>query len=246
MLVQPGYDGVVIDRQGRVVRESCYFSNIWRQQALAGQLDLAIDEIQLDSLFVSFDSAWANYYHWISFGIGPAAVAKTALDPSIPIAIPDYNDRVRFQAPAFSREVYDQSLDHLRLGTRLHRLKQGLYKVKRAYVVHVKDGEPNNLAVHAAFIDAYRQIASQVTSAPPTRRTFVSRLKQGANGRITPGEDADIERWAAKRGFTKVFLENLSFNDQVKLFAESAAILAPTAQASSTPSSPAPKPESSN
>ena len=227
IMVTPGYDAVMLDGQSRVLLETCYFTDIWRQQQKQGAIEVAGPEVTLESLFLSFDSAWANYYHWTCFAIGPAAVATALLDPKIPIGLPDYADRIRFWAPSFSKAAYDEALALLPDPSRVMRLKQGVYRVARAYVMFVDGGETNQLTIHQSFLDAYRGMAARVAPGGGTRRIFISRLQQGANGRITAEEDAMFEHLSAQRGFEKVFLEGRSFVDQVRLFAESEAVLAP-------------------
>ena len=226
ILVHPGYDGVLIDRYGRALLETCYYSNIIRTSARSGVIEVDALETELDSLFTSFDSTWFIYYHWLCFAIGPAAMMRT-LHPTVPIGIPSYDDQNRLHPVSYSRDVYEQSLEMLGLQGRILKLRPGVYRVKKAYVPFVENGQNTDITAHPYFIRSLRQVAEQVAGRTKSRRIFVSRRLQGANARLSSDEDAMFERVAAQYGFEQVLLEQLTFADQVRLFGESEAVIAP-------------------
>ena len=226
VMIQSGYDGVVIDPHRRVIKETNYYSTIWRTQVLSGDIVTDVPTHELDQLFVGFDSAWFTYYHWLCFAIGSSRLAASMMDPAIPIGFPDYDDRLPEHPIKFSKEVYTQSIKTID-PARLKIMLRGEYKVRRLYLPYILESQNTDATFLPIYRSQFTQIASSVDQRPMPNRVFVSRSLQGANSRITSDEDTRIEAICARYGFQKVFLETLDFNQQVELFANAEAVIGP-------------------
>jgi Glycosyltransferase 61 len=227
IFVQPGYDGVVLDRKRQVLRETCYYSKIWREQAKSGLIETDVPQYELDELFVSFDAAWFVYYHWLCFAIGPAALALPVLSSTVPIGFPDYADRSGLHGAAFTATVHEQAISATVPRSRTLLLPRGQYRIKRAYVLYVAHSQNTDITLHPLFNLAFQRIGARLAIDGPRTRIFVSRLLQGKNARIDPAEDARFQAMSAAHGFAKVYLEELDFLSQVRLFTQAEAVLGP-------------------
>ena len=92
-------DGLILDEDGRVVRETAMFTRWSPQQTI----DLPRYQAELDDVFFGFDGGWANWYHWLCFALGRSAIAAGALSTATRILLPAYASR---QSVAFSEKTW--------------------------------------------------------------------------------------------------------------------------------------------
>src|SRR5271156_903811 len=64
-----GLDGAILTPDGRPIHQTATFCRLHVQGGLENSvLDLP-DPIACDEVFVGFDGAWRNYFHWLCFAV---------------------------------------------------------------------------------------------------------------------------------------------------------------------------------
>ena len=98
VVVHPGYDGVVLDRNGRAIRETTFYGRLFWEKQVEGRIEVSGPSTNLEEAFVAFDASWWVYYHWLVFCLGAAGVANRVAPPGCSILVPD-NRSLRALAP---------------------------------------------------------------------------------------------------------------------------------------------------
>ena len=81
--------GLVLTEDRCAVRETAMFTRLADRSMPQRPIDLPPAEIVLDDVFLGFDGAWANWYHWLCFALGRSAIAVGLLGDRTQIAFPD-------------------------------------------------------------------------------------------------------------------------------------------------------------
>jgi hypothetical protein len=187
-------DGLILDKDGRVVRETAMFTRWAPQQTI----DLPLNEAGVDDVFVGFDGGWANWYHWICFALGRSAIAAGVLDTATRIVLPAYASR---RHVAFGEAAWAQSLEAFDLARRAHFLPRGLHRARSIRLFLTTPDEPTNLTYLDVFQDAFKRVRRGLRLRPDLpRRLLLSRGRSGSL-RISATETALVERVTARHGF---------------------------------------------
>ena len=219
-----GLDGMIIDNQDRVMSEPSCFCNHGLYNVSKRLPDLPYQELN-DDVFLSFDGAARNYYHWLLYAVSKMQIAKRILPDFVKFIIPDATKSFATRNPAFSQEVFNSSLAVAGLSDRVTPLEDGIYRARRIHYLWHSPTMPelylNMEAPHRLF-DLF-----DVPHNPELpERFYVGRAMDGS-GRITPDEQALIDPILEQEGYTKVFLEGMDFRTQVALFRQATSIIAP-------------------
>ncbi|GAN60311.1 hypothetical protein ACI01nite_06170 [Acetobacter cibinongensis] len=223
-VINPGLDGMIIDQRNRMVSEpSCFCQHdIYRHTHTLP--DMPVHE-ELDEVFIGFDNAFRNYYHWLLYGISKTQLANTLLPPSVTLAMPEQGLTFARRNPAYSSDIFEKSLALSGLSDRVAYLDEGLH---RARTLHFFWHAPTMPELYMNLNEPYALFDGM--KAPPQpdlpKRIYISR-EGGHDRRITPEEQAQIDPVLTANGFEKVFLEKLDFESQLALFRQAEAIIAP-------------------
>src|SRR5262249_5404832 len=140
---------IVIDRDGRCLAETMYFTMGFdpsaQGNALGCELNIPVDHVQreFEDVFLGFDAAWMNYFHWLCSAVAKSWMAAQFLPVSSAIVIPDYAARAN-QGPAllkplaYSEEVWRSSLDLAGLSNRVIPLPAGVYRSRRIHLIELE------------------------------------------------------------------------------------------------------------
>ena len=202
-------DGLIVDEGGRVVRETAMFTG-WQSQQ---PIDLPRGEAVLDDIFVGFDGAWSNWYHWLCFALGRSAIAAGVLGTETRIVLPAYASR---RPAGFSEAAWTQSLEAFGFGGRVQFLPRGLFRAKTIRLLWTTPNEPTNLTYLDAFHEVFARVRRSLRLRPDLpRRLLLSRGRSG-NPRISVEETALVEEAASRHGFVPLHLETLDFRGQAE------------------------------
>lgn len=220
-IVGGGQDGVIFTSDGAPISQTCLFAAPpfpTPDELRSAAVDLPAD------VFVGFDCAWRNYYHWICLFLSKALMAKE-MGARPQVVLPDYDERT---SPGwkvgFSRETYQQSLYLSGLVDGLLPLKSGIYRARRVHTVLVNHWQPAFLSLSNSFdfaFDSIRRRLRRDDTLP--RRVYI---KRSANPRIPESLIEPLERKLAQMGFVAVSPENLDFIRQAELFLNAEAVAA--------------------
>lgn len=223
-VINPGLDGMIIDQHDRVVSEpSCFCQHdIYRHTHKLPNMPV---HEELDEVFIGFDNAFRNYYHWLLYGISKTQLANTLLPSSVTLAMPGQGLTFARRNPAYSPDIFEKSLTLSGLSNRVTYLAEGLHRARTLHFFWHSPTMPElylNLNEPYALFDGMK--AAPQRDLP--KRIYISR-EGGHDRRITPEEQAQIDPVLTANGFEKVFLENLNFETQTALFSQAEAIIAP-------------------
>jgi hypothetical protein len=178
-------------------------------------------------VFVGFDAAWTNWFHWLCFAVARSAFAARFLARRCTIALPDRDTREGTADFRFGRATWRQSLDAFGLSDRTTLLPPGLYHAK---AIHFLWTTPPGRATQICLLPEFQNLFRAVRRHQPVpiggpRRILISR-DRGPHPRLTADESALLDRVAEKHGFTKVFFEEMDFAGQRATIANAEAVVA--------------------
>lgn len=223
-VLHPGLDGMIIDQQQRMIIEPSCFCQHGMYQSNQRLPDMQEHEEQ-DEVFLGFDAAWRNYYHWILYGVSKMQLAKTYLPPQTRFIVPDMPKAEATRRPAFAPETFETSLRLANIQDRIFRASDGVHRAKK---LHFLWHSPTMPELYLNFPEPHRHFD---TMAVPVRHDLPSRFyvtrEGGHDSRISPEEQSQIDPVLEGKGFQKIYLETLDLETQIALFRQAECILAP-------------------
>lgn len=223
-VLHSGLDGMIIDSQNHpVIEPSCFCQHdLYRHNKRLP--DMPVHEEQ-EEVFLGFDAAWRNYYHWMLYGISKTQLAMDLLPTQTRFVVPDMPAAGATDRPAFTPETFETSLRLAGLQDRVFRAPHGVHRAKK---LHFFWHTPTMPELYINFSEPYKHFDTMAVPHRPDlpTRFYVTR-EGGHNSRISPEEQAAIEPVLARRGFEKVFLEKMDLETQIALFRQAECVLAP-------------------
>jgi len=216
-----GLDGMVIDEQNQVMTEPSCFCNHQIYRKSKRLPDLPFYDLD-ESIFISFDAAVRNYYHWLLYGISKMQIAAKILSGLIKFIVPT-SETLATRNPAFSMETYESSLRLSGLHDRVTPLEDGIYRAKRIHFLWHAPTMPElylNLSLPHQLFDKV-----DVPYKPELPKRFY--VARHGDDRITPEEQSYIDPALESHDYEKVFLEDIDFETQAALFRQAESIVAP-------------------
>ncbi|MCX2562002.1 glycosyltransferase family 61 protein [Acetobacter farinalis] len=223
-VLHPGLDGMLIDSESHpVIEPSCFCHHPLYQHH--GRLPDMPEHEELDEVFVGFDAAWRNYYHWMLYGVSKTQIANSLLPPDVKLIVPDMPAAAGSRHPTFTPETFETSLRLAGLQDRVFRAANGVHRARKLHFFwHI----PTMPELYLNLEEPYRHFDSfQVPHRPDLPSRFYITREGGHDSRISPEEQAQIETVLARRGFEKVFLERMDLETQIALFRQADCIVAP-------------------
>lgn len=224
-VVGDGLDGLVLTADRRLVRFTGMFSDPSRADNATPELAVPVADIEFESVFVGFDAAWMNWFHWVCFAMARSALAAGLLPPSCPIILPDYAVRPGTTEIRFSEATWRQSLQAFGLNRRVTLLPPGLYHAREIRFPWTRSRQPTDLTLLDAFQDLFRAVRRRLPRRSDLpRRVFILR-EAGRNQRITAEESALLDRVAERYGFVRVSFESMDFMAQMEIMWNAEAVI---------------------
>lgn len=226
-IIENGLDNVICTSTGDLVAESTWFMSHPTEPDGSLLLQTPMSTTEFDDVFLGFDAAWHNYYHFLALGVNRSFLARPFLDASCKIIVPDYASRSAYSQMSYSEDSYSQALALSGLSDRVSKLPVGIYKAKRIRFLWPDNLDPTLLAYMDIFRDVFTRIKSGLTrnNALPTR-IFLSR-ERGSNPRLSKSEIAMFDQFVEQFNYTKVYFEDHDLVTQAQLLMNAGSIIAP-------------------
>ena len=81
LVLEDGLDGVIVTLGGQAIEGPSCFSNLSSTDHKRDISGIPLRSEFYEDLFVAFDGAWGNYYHWILYGLAKASIAYPSYRP---------------------------------------------------------------------------------------------------------------------------------------------------------------------
>lgn len=219
-----GLDGLILTHDRKLVRQSVMFTDPGRSHSVETELSLAKAEQEFDSVFLGFDGAWTNWYHWLCFALPRSALAAEFLPDRCVIALPDYATRKASTDIRYSEATWRQSLAAFLPAERATALPPGLYRSKQIQLFWTATGQPTDLTLLRAFHDLFAQARRTLNPAAGLpKRVLISR-EGGGDWRLSAEDTRTLNHAAESLGFVRISLEQMDFTSQMQLMANAEAI----------------------
>lgn len=236
-LVGSEIDGVIVLPDGCAAEEPSCFSEFERHRWRGSLADIPIADHVFDDVFVAFDAAWKNYYHWLCYGLAKAAMALPLLPPGCRIALPDDASRRADTPIAFSNAVYRQSVSMFgarAAGSALAwekdwvvRLPSGRYRARRIHYLWTNPRLPTDILYLGAFHNIFADLRARLPMGGATPKRMLLLRDKARDPRVDPGDGAMISACAQSQGFLPVRFEDMDFHQQAEAIHNAEAIIAP-------------------
>ncbi|WP_159261391.1 DUF563 domain-containing protein [Komagataeibacter xylinus] len=226
-LVGHGMDGLILNDDNQPIPNTNLLiknTNIGRVNNYA--IDLPVQH-HFDEIFVSFDGAWKNYFHWLTFVIAQGAMAKDILGPDVQIAAPAHNIDNDETLPGYSRDVYNQSIHFSGLRNNIVPLRSGLYSARKIHFFLLFPMDPLHVIFNRKFYDIFEAMQKFIPPATNTPKNIYLARRGNAQERIPPASLNILERELAQRGYTKVHFEGHDLLTQMACIQNAKSIVSP-------------------
>jgi hypothetical protein len=209
-----GLDGVVLTADRTIVSEMAMFSEPYRDRTGDVVLGTPDADAVFDDVFIGFDAAWMNWYHWLCFALGRSSLAANLLPASCNIILPDYISRASGTHIRFGIKAWRQSIAALGLDGRTRLLPAGLYRARKIRFFWTVPGEPTNITYLSLFQDAFTRAQRGLSIRPGVPRRILVSRESGLDPRADQRETDVLNAVAAAHGFTKICFERMDFRAQ--------------------------------
>lgn len=226
-IIENGMDNVICTADRDLILESTWF--MARETNPDGSLFLKteVSNVEFDDVFLGFDSAWHNYYHFLLLGISRSFLAWPLVGKNCKIIVPDYVSRREYSQLSYSENSFNQALHFSGLENKVLKLPVGIYKAKRIRFFWPDNLDPTLLAYMDIFDHVFRHMRQRIPKAEALpKRIFLSR-ERGTNPRMTADEISIFNDFIEHHDFTKVFFEEHDLIKQAQLLMNADSIMAP-------------------
>jgi hypothetical protein len=220
-----GLDGLVLTADGRVVQEMSMFSEPGRARAAQVTHDLSEADAILDDVFVGFDAAWGNWFHFLCFALGRSALATSLLPSACRIALPALASRPATTDVRFSVATWQQALEAFGLDQATLKLPPGIYRARRLRFLWTEPGEPTDITYLAEFQRVFASIRRGWRGCPDLPRRLLVARKRATDTRLEPTETNLLHRIAAEHGFVPMHFETMDFYSQATAMFNAEAVI---------------------
>jgi hypothetical protein len=214
-----GLDGAILAEGNRPIYDTVHFTTAYKTGRLENsQFDLP-EPTQLGEVFVGFDGAWTNYFHWMCFGAAKSFLAAQLLGPEVVIAVPDYGTALADSAIAYSEATWQQSLAFSYLSDRVTRLPKGVYRASKLHFFWTAPDKPTDIMYSSVFKDVFDRMSARRGPASKEFENIYLTRSDHVERRLDPRINEIVARVLGPAGFTTVQAEGLDLAAQITMFA---------------------------
>lgn len=221
-----GLDGTVATEDGYPVHESSAF----RSHPSAGrEAETVIDAnpIDLGEVFVGFDGAWRNYFHWMCFGLVKSYLAQRLLNKAVLIAVPDYRAALESGPISYNEATYNQSLLYSGLSERVTHLPRGVYRARRLHFFWTDPPQPTDIIYLPQFYEPFDHISRHAIPVDPLFRDIYLGRSKSVASRIDSGAAQAVAETVERHRFTTIDFEGLDLLQQISIMAGAERVISP-------------------
>jgi hypothetical protein len=219
-----GLDGLVLTADERVVQEMSAFSELGRARAAQVTHGLSEADGILDDVFVGFDAAWGNWFHFLCFALARSALAASLLPSACRIALPDLTSRPATDV-RFSVATWQQALEAFGLNQATLKLPPGIYRARRLRFLWTEPGAATNITYLAEFQRVFASIRHGLRGCPDLPRRLLVARNRVTDTRLEPTETDLLHRIAAEHGFVPMHFEAMDFRSQAAAMFNAEAVM---------------------
>jgi hypothetical protein len=225
--VAHGLDGAILTADRRPIRKTAAFCRLNKERGLEGAaLDLP-EPVELDEVFVGFDGAWRNYFHWMCFAVTKSFLAARHLDASVVIAVPDYVRALDDGGISHSEAAWRQSLAFSGVASRLTALPSGAYRARKLHFFWTTPREPTDIMYCTEFKDAFDVMARHAAPASESPENVYLARSPWVAPRLSPEVEVMLAALLPSRGFTTVRFEGADLATQISVIANAKRVVSP-------------------
>ena len=222
-----GMDGLIVAADGSKIAEPSCFTDPAVSRVGLDLSGLGLPIHQLDDVFVGFDGAWHNYFHFLCYSLARCHAADPYLPASCQIAIPRYEARPGGFEMAYQERTYQQALELSGLADRLTQLPMGVYVCKSLRFMWSIPRQPTDFLDMPPFYHFFAKMRANLQYRPDApRRLLLSRAK-AHDPRIGAQAAALVQGMCLARGFTVMHFEDMDFRAQAEALYKAECIVAP-------------------
>ncbi|MDI2112014.1 glycosyltransferase 61 family protein [Commensalibacter nepenthis] len=220
-IIKDGIDGLIITDDLHAISESMYDTKFQPSD---------LPELQnvelLDHVFLSFDSQWMRYNHWMGYCLSKAYLASLYTPETVQIVIPEYRENTSIPHP-ISKETYEATLKKAGLNKRVVQLKDGIYKAKKLTYFW-----PNSYLPHSYFnFHDAKSVFSHINKTTKYDDHFPPRFFINQDQNMEPilnNQDIDlIQKTLEELDIPCIDLDKMDLTSQRILFSQAELIIAP-------------------
>jgi hypothetical protein len=219
-----GLDGLVLTADGRVVREMSMFSKLGRAREARVTHDLSEADASLDDVFIGFDAAWGNWFHFLCFALGRSALAASFISSASRIALPALASRPATDV-RFSAATWQQALEAFDLDEATLKLPAGIYRARRLRFLWTEPDAPTDILYLSEFQRVFSSIGRRLRGCPDLPRRLLVARNPTTDTRLEPSETDLLHRIAADHGFVPMHFEAMDFHSQVAAMLNAEAVI---------------------
>ena len=220
-------DGTILTEEGRPIHQTAAFRGL-KEVGEKPEIILDLPEpYQLDEVFLGFDGAWRNYFHWMCFGLTKSFLANRHFDASVAIAVPDYKSALQDGAISYSETTWQQSLEFSGLAERVTALPKGVYKARKIHFFWTAPSAPTDIM----YLESFKHVFdTMIEHAIPTSKDF-EKIYLTRSRNVTSRMDGDpagiVARVLEQRGYRTVGFEGADLQQQISILANARCVVSP-------------------
>lgn len=222
-----GLDGTVVTADGRPVHQTAAFRTRHDIRPHEPARVEVADSYRLGEVFIGFDGAWRNYFHWMCFALAKSYMASRILDRSVAIVVPDYRDGLRHGGISYSETTWQQSLQLSGLEGRVTPLPEGLYRASKLHFFWTTPSQPTDIMYLSTFKEVFDVMSRHaIPTARDYERIYLSRARS-VSSRISDEPAAILAAELERRGFRTLGFEGADLQQQISIFAHARQVVSP-------------------
>jgi len=221
-----GLDGTIVTEDGQPIHQTAAFRT--RHDIRPGEeatVEVA-DTYRLGEVFIGFDGAWRNYFHWMCFALAKSYMASRLLDRSVAIVVPDYRDGLSRGGISYSETTWQQSLQFSGLQQRVTPLPEGLYRARKLHFFWTVPGQPTDIMYLSTFREVFDEMRRHAVPMQDQQRIYLARGR-GVSSRIGDAPAAILADELERFGFRTTSFEGADLRHQISVFASAQQVVSP-------------------
>lgn len=227
LLLDHGLDGAILTADGHIIHHTAAF----RTDGAIGQspeISIPFDAVhELDDVFVGFDNAWRNYFHWLCFGLSKSVLGARILGPETAILCPDYAACTVKRGASFGEAAYRQSIEFSGIADRVRFVGPGAYRARRIHFLWTSPAQPTDIMYLDEFPTAFDELSRHASPVPDSpKRIYLARSRNVAS-RIDDSVADIVDSVLTAHGFERISFEGIDLQRQISMIAHATHVVSP-------------------
>lgn len=222
-----GVDGLIVRQDSNKIAEPACFTDSSVSKLGLDLTSLGLPIRYLDDIFVGFDGAWQNYFHFLCYSLARCNTVNPYLPQSCQIVIPRFEQRPGGFEMAYQESTYRQAIQLSGLAERLTQLPMGVYVCKTLRFMWSLPRQPTEFLDMPPFYHFFAQMRAKLRYQPEAPRRLLLSRANARDPRIGAEAAELVQAICLARGFTVVHFEDMDFLAQAEALYNADCIVAP-------------------